>query len=143
MCRFTSWDTQTETVVLPVRVVDSAGGLVELGGAPLLVPQVYGLSNAIDPSVLVIRPSGDLICTVRLLHAHTGVPTVGRLVREETATARKGGTPSDGRLGGGRADLLRGLCVSSIRQTGRSCVSRKPALSPPHLRRPLPEDQLP
>lgn len=95
MCRFTSRDTHVETVVLPIRVVDSARGLVELGGAPLLVPQVFGLSNAIDTNVLAIRTRGDPLCTVRLLHADTGVPRLGRLVREEEPTARKGGTPPD------------------------------------------------
>lgn len=95
MCRFTSWDTQMETVVLRVRVVDSAGGLVELGDVPLLVPQLYGLSNAIDTSVVVIRAGVDQICTVRLLHGDTGVPVQGRLVRGEESMARKGGAALD------------------------------------------------
>lgn len=131
-------------MVLPVRVVDSARGLVELGGAPLLVPQVYGLSNAIDASVVVIRTSGDLICTVRLLQEDTGVPSLGRLVRaEEESTARKGGARAELNHLAEEEDLLRRLCLSSIRQTGGASVSRKPALSPPRLRRPRPEDQLP
>lgn len=95
MCRFTSWDTQMETVVLRVRVVDSAGGLVELGDVPLLVPQLYGLSNAIDTRVVVIRTGVDRICTVRLLHEDTGVPVLGRLVRGEESMARKGGAMLD------------------------------------------------
>lgn len=95
MCRFTSRDTHMETVVLRVRVVDSAGGLVELGDVPLLVPQLYGLSNAIDTSVVVIRAGVDRICTVRLLHGDTGVPIQGRLVRGEESVARKGGAALD------------------------------------------------
>lgn len=88
--RFTSSDTQMETVVLPVRVVDSSSGLVVPGGAPLLVPHVYGLSNVIDTKVLKIQTRDDLICTVRLLDTDTGVPSLGRLVREDESTARKG-----------------------------------------------------
>ncbi|XP_070764752.1 FRAS1-related extracellular matrix protein 1b [Enoplosus armatus] len=88
--RFTSSDTLVETVVLPVRVVDSGSGVVELGSAPLVVPQFYGLSNAIDGSVLNIRTSADLICTVRLMTSDTSVPALGQLVREEDSTQRKG-----------------------------------------------------
>ncbi|TWW58387.1 FRAS1-related extracellular matrix protein 1 [Takifugu flavidus] len=87
---FTSSDTQMETVVLPVRVVDSGSGLVVLGSTPLLVPQAYGLSNIIDTKVLRIQTRGDLICTVRLLNTDTGVPSLGQLVREEESGARKG-----------------------------------------------------
>ncbi|XP_030584122.1 FRAS1-related extracellular matrix protein 1b isoform X2 [Archocentrus centrarchus] len=88
--RFTSSDTQVETVVLKVHVVDSRSGVVELGSAPLVVPVFYGLSNAINSSVLNIRTAADLVCTVRLMTTDTNVPTVGRLVREEDSTQRKG-----------------------------------------------------
>ncbi|XP_035763480.1 FRAS1-related extracellular matrix protein 1-like [Neolamprologus brichardi] len=75
---------------LLVRVVDSGEGVVALGSAPLVVPQFYGLSNAINGSVLNIRAAPDLVCTVRLLTADTSVPAAGRLVREEDSTQRKG-----------------------------------------------------
>lgn len=88
--RFTSSDTQVETVILRVRVVDSGAGVVALGSALLVVPQFYGLSNAINGSVLNIRAAPDLVCTVRLLTADTSVPAAGRLVREEDSTQRKG-----------------------------------------------------
>lgn len=88
--RFTSSDTLVETVILPVRVVDSGSGVVELGSAPLVVPQFYGLSNAIDSSVLNIRTTADLVCSVRLMTTDTRVPALGQLVREEDATQRKG-----------------------------------------------------
>ncbi|KAM3619849.1 uncharacterized protein V6R79_014624 [Siganus canaliculatus] len=88
--RFTSSDTQVETVVLPVQVVDSGGsGLVELGNVPLVVPQFYGLSNAIDSSVLNIRTTAELVCTVRLMTTDTSTPALGQLVREDS-TQRKG-----------------------------------------------------
>lgn len=90
VCRFTSSDTQTETVVLPVRVVDSSSGLVLLGSTPLLVPRAYGVSNVIDPKVLRIQTRGYLICTVRLLDLDTGVPSLGQLVREDASAARTG-----------------------------------------------------
>ncbi|KAM7012171.1 LOW QUALITY PROTEIN: FRAS1-related extracellular matrix protein 1b [Tautogolabrus adspersus] len=87
---FTASDTQVETVVLQVRVVDSGSRVVELGSAPLVVPQFYGLSNAIDSSVLNIRTTADLICIVRLMTTDTNVPALGQLVREEESTQRKG-----------------------------------------------------
>lgn len=91
MWRFTSSDTLVETVVVPVRVVDSdVPGVVELGSAPLVVPQFYGLSNAINSSVLNIRTRADLVCTVRLMTTDTSVPALGQLVKEEDATQRKG-----------------------------------------------------
>ncbi|XP_056271069.1 FRAS1-related extracellular matrix protein 1b [Pseudoliparis swirei] len=88
--RFTASDTQVETVVLPVRVVDSVSGVVELGSTPLVVPLFYGLSNAIDSSVLNIRTTADLVCIVRLMTTDTSVPALGQLVREEDSTQRKG-----------------------------------------------------
>nr|XP_043900470.1 FRAS1-related extracellular matrix protein 1-like [Solea senegalensis] len=89
--RFTSSETLVETVVLPVRVLDSGPGVVELGSVPLVVPQFYALSNAIDGSVLRIATSDDVVCTVRLLTADANVPALGQLVREEEdAVLRKG-----------------------------------------------------
>ncbi|XP_028254832.1 FRAS1-related extracellular matrix protein 1b isoform X2 [Parambassis ranga] len=88
--RFTSSDTQVETVVLVVRVVDSGSSVVELGSTPLVVPEFYGLSNPINGSVLNIRTTPDLVCTVRLMTTDISVPAVGRLVREEESTQRKG-----------------------------------------------------
>lgn len=123
-CSFTSSDTRMETVVLPVRVVDSSSGLVVLGSTPLLVPQAYGLSNVIDTGVLKIRTRGDLVCTVRLLDSDTGVPGLGHLVREEEPGARKGNAGPGGGLRG-TAEPLRRLCVWSIRKTGARSLSRK------------------
>lgn len=77
-------------MVLRVRVVDSESRVVDLGSAPLVVPQFFGLSNAIDASVLNIRTTADLICTIRLMTADTNVPALGQLVMEEDSTQRKG-----------------------------------------------------
>ncbi|KAF1385246.1 hypothetical protein PFLUV_G00105740 [Perca fluviatilis] len=88
--RFRSRDTHVETLVLPVRVVDSVSSVVRLGGAPLVVPEFYGLSNAIDGSVLDIRAAAELVCSVRLMTGDIIVPALGQLVREEDATQRKG-----------------------------------------------------
>ncbi len=90
VCRFTSSDTLLETVVVPVRVVDSGSGVVELGSTPLVVPQFYSLSNAIDSSVLNIWTTADPVCTVRLMTADTSVPALGQLVREEDPMQRRG-----------------------------------------------------
>uniref|UniRef100_A0A3Q3W4W6 Calx-beta domain-containing protein n=1 Tax=Mola mola TaxID=94237 RepID=A0A3Q3W4W6_MOLML len=79
---FTSTDTLVETVVLPVRVVDSDSDLVELGSTPLVVPHFHGLSNAIDSQVLNIRTTADRVCIIRLMTSDTSVPALGQLVRE-------------------------------------------------------------
>ncbi|XP_060934047.1 LOW QUALITY PROTEIN: FRAS1-related extracellular matrix protein 1b [Limanda limanda] len=88
--RFTSSDTLVETLVLLVRVLDSGSALVELGLVPLVVPQFFALSNAIDGAVLSIRTRGDLLCSVRLTTSDSSVPALGQLVREEDAALRKG-----------------------------------------------------
>ncbi|XP_076010666.1 FRAS1-related extracellular matrix protein 1b isoform X2 [Genypterus blacodes] len=88
--RFTSSDTLMETVVLLVRVVESRSSVVQLGSVPLVVPQFYGLSNAIDSTVLNIRTRPDQACTVRLMTTDTGSPSLGQLVREEESSQRKG-----------------------------------------------------
>lgn len=88
--RFTSSDTLVQTVVLSVSVVESGTRVVELGSTPLVVPQFYGLSNAIDSSVLKIRTGLDLVCTVRLITTDTNVPGLGQLVKEEDSSQRKG-----------------------------------------------------
>lgn len=77
-------------MVLSVRVVESGPRVLELGSAPLVVLQFYGLSNAIDSSVLKIQTSLDLVCTVRLITTDTNVPALGQLVKEEDSTQRKG-----------------------------------------------------
>ncbi|XP_034035201.1 FRAS1-related extracellular matrix protein 1b [Thalassophryne amazonica] len=88
--RFTSSDTLVETVVLRVQVVESRSQVVELSSTPLVVPEFYGLSNAIDNSVLSIRTRADAICTVRLMTSDTNTLTLGQLVREEDSAPKKG-----------------------------------------------------
>lgn len=88
--RFTSSDTLVQTVVLSVSVVESGTRVVELGSTPLVVPQFYGLSNAIDSSVLKIGFGPDLVCTIRLMTTDTNVPALGQLVKEEDSMQRKG-----------------------------------------------------
>ncbi|XP_067085731.1 FRAS1-related extracellular matrix protein 1b [Osmerus mordax] len=81
--RFTDSDTFMETVRLRVVVVEPTDSLVELGSTPLVVPLFYGLSNAIDGSVLTIRSRPDVACTVRLMTSETSAPSLGQLVTEE------------------------------------------------------------
>ncbi|XP_062419236.1 FRAS1-related extracellular matrix protein 1b [Pungitius pungitius] len=88
--RFAASDTLVETVVLSVRVVDTGSGVVELGSSPLVVPLFYGLSNAIDSSVVNIRTTADMACIVRLMTSDTRVPALGRLVTEGDSAQRKG-----------------------------------------------------
>uniref|UniRef100_A0A3B5LBV4 FRAS1-related extracellular matrix protein N-terminal domain-containing protein n=1 Tax=Xiphophorus couchianus TaxID=32473 RepID=A0A3B5LBV4_9TELE len=75
--RFTASHMQVETVVLRVKVVDGGSSVVELGGSPLVVPRFFGLSNALNSTVLNIRTQEDLVCTVRLMTAETKFPTIG------------------------------------------------------------------
>ncbi|KAK2908269.1 FRAS1-related extracellular matrix protein 1b [Channa argus] len=88
--RFTSSDTLVETMVLKVRVVDSKSTLVMLGSIPLVVPEFYSLSNAIDSSTLDIRTRADLACTVRLITTDTNVPALGQVVMEQDSSQRRG-----------------------------------------------------
>ncbi|XP_077390356.1 FRAS1-related extracellular matrix protein 1b isoform X2 [Festucalex cinctus] len=88
--RLGSWETRVESVVMQVRVVERSPGLVDLGPTPLVVPDFYGLSNAIDRSVVNIPGRDGAACTVRLVAA-AGVLTAGQLVREDDALQRKGG----------------------------------------------------
>uniref|UniRef100_A0A3Q3W4V2 C-type lectin domain-containing protein n=1 Tax=Mola mola TaxID=94237 RepID=A0A3Q3W4V2_MOLML len=110
--RFTSTDTLVETVVLPVRVVDSDSDLVELGSTPLVVPHFHGLSNAIDSQVLNIRTTADRVCIIRLMTSDTSVPALGQLVREEDGAQRKGTRQLD----------------RSCRETAALCPGNKPCL---------------
>lgn len=73
-------------------MVDSRPGAVELGHTPLVVPEFYGLSNAVNESVLKIQNRSELVCTIRLLTSDVSVPAQGRLVTEDDATQRKGRT---------------------------------------------------
>uniref|UniRef100_A0A665VGY6 Fras1 related extracellular matrix 1b n=1 Tax=Echeneis naucrates TaxID=173247 RepID=A0A665VGY6_ECHNA len=114
--RFTSSDTLVETVDLPVQVLDSGSRVMELGTSPLVVPQFYGLSNAIDSSVLSIRTTPYIICTIRLMTADTNVPALGQLVKEEDDTQRK-------------SDFMCGLSLLSLgRETTALCPGNKPCL---------------
>ncbi|XP_023194698.1 FRAS1-related extracellular matrix protein 1-like isoform X1 [Xiphophorus maculatus] len=88
--RFTASHMQVETVVLRVKVVDGGSSVVELGGSPLVVPRFFGLSNALNSTVLNIRTQEDLVCTVRLMTAETKFPTIGRLVNRDNSGLRRG-----------------------------------------------------
>ncbi|XP_061680719.1 FRAS1-related extracellular matrix protein 1b isoform X2 [Syngnathoides biaculeatus] len=86
---FGSSETSVESALLRIRVADRSSGLATLGTTPLAVPVFYGLSNAIDDSVVNIRNPGRAACTVRLLAA-AGALTAGRLVRDDGALQRTG-----------------------------------------------------
>ncbi|XP_028254833.1 FRAS1-related extracellular matrix protein 1b isoform X3 [Parambassis ranga] len=126
--RFTSSDTQVETVVLVVRVVDSGSSVVELGSTPLVVPEFYGLSNPINGSVLNIRTTPDLVCTVRLMTTDISVPAVGRLVREEESTQRKGASVCSEQWNI-KLHSVMSVCSPSGRQAAAAlCPGNKPCL---------------
>uniref|UniRef100_A0A3P8XA33 C-type lectin domain-containing protein n=1 Tax=Esox lucius TaxID=8010 RepID=A0A3P8XA33_ESOLU len=108
--RFTNSSTLVETVVFRVAVVEHERSLVGLGSTPLVVPQFYSLSNAIDGSVLSIRSRPDVACTVRLLTPETNVPSLGQLVTEEDP------------------GLWTGKTVLFCQETGDPCPGNKPCL---------------
>ncbi|XP_009294520.1 FRAS1-related extracellular matrix protein 1b isoform X1 [Danio rerio] len=84
--RFTDTETFVESMLLKVRVFEPQRSLVELGNVPLVVPEFYGLSNAINASVLTFKTQPDVICTLRLLSSEISVPALGQLVVEESGT---------------------------------------------------------
>lgn len=84
--RFTETQTFVETVLLKVHVVEPQRSLTELGNVPLVVPEFYSLSNAINSSILAFKNQPDVICTVRLLSSEINVPMLGQLVVEEPET---------------------------------------------------------
>ncbi|KAM4629862.1 FRAS1-related extracellular matrix protein 1b [Polymixia lowei] len=134
--RFTASDSLVETVVLTVRVVDPRSSLVELGSTPLVVPQFYGLSNAIDSTVLSIKSQADVACTVRLMTSDTSVPSLGQLVKEEDSTQRKG--RETGELCPGNKPCLHG--TKEVRFLKASCQEfLSSGLKYQHLSPPSPE----
>ncbi|KAK7888707.1 hypothetical protein WMY93_024267 [Mugilogobius chulae] len=80
---FSSSQTQIQTVVLPVLILDPPSPLVSLGPNPLVVPSFLGLSNPIDASVLQIRTGPDQICSVRFYSSL--LPAVGQLVENKSS----------------------------------------------------------
>ncbi|KAJ7993224.1 hypothetical protein DPEC_G00270230 [Dallia pectoralis] len=134
--RFSDSDTLVEMVVLRLVVVEPERSLVELGSTPLVVPQYYGLSNAINGSVLNIRRRPDTACTVRLLTPETSVPSLGQLVTEEDPGLRRGretGEPCPGNVpclhNTNVASFLKATCLEFLSS----------ALRYQHLRPPSPE----
>ncbi|KAL1251392.1 hypothetical protein QQF64_019188 [Cirrhinus molitorella] len=81
--RFTETETFVENVLLKIHVVEPQKSLTELGNVPLVVPEYYGLSNAINSSVLTFKTQPNVICTVRLLSSEINVPMLGQLVVED------------------------------------------------------------
>ncbi|KAL1023166.1 hypothetical protein UPYG_G00037220 [Umbra pygmaea] len=134
--RFTASDTWVETLVVRVEVLEPDRSLVQLGSTPLVVPQFYGLSNAIDGTVLSIQSRPDVACTVRLLTPETSAPSLGRLVTEEDPGLRKGrhtGDPCQG-----NKPCLHGTKeVSFLKATCNEFLTR--ALKYQHLSPPSPE----
>uniref|UniRef100_A0A6Q2YFW8 C-type lectin domain-containing protein n=1 Tax=Esox lucius TaxID=8010 RepID=A0A6Q2YFW8_ESOLU len=142
--RFTNSSTLVETVVFRVAVVEHERSLVGLGSTPLVVPQFYSLSNAIDGSVLSIRSRPDVACTVRLLTPETNVPSLGQLVTEEDpgdtsisqplfTLGRETGDPCPGN----KPCLHNTKMVSFLKATCQEFLSS--ALKYQHLRPPSPE----
>ncbi|KAI5101073.1 fras-related extracellular matrix protein 1b isoform X1 [Silurus meridionalis] len=81
--RFTHSETFTETFLLKVQVLGTQQSLVEFGKVPLVVPEFYSLSNAIDSSVLTFRSEPNVICSVRLLNSEISIPMLGQIIKED------------------------------------------------------------
>ncbi|KAI4899055.1 hypothetical protein NFI96_009052 [Prochilodus magdalenae] len=109
--RFTDSETFIETCLLKVQVQAPQKSLIEFGSVPLVVPSFYGLSNAIDSSVLTFKTLPSVICTVRLLSSEINVPMLGQVVTEDPAQTDKASEPITGPRTG--------------RQTSVSCPGNK------------------
>lgn len=92
--RFTDKDTFIESFLLTVRIAEGKSKLVEFGSIPLVVPEFYGLSNALDSRVLTFTTRPEVVCTVRLLTSEVHAPMLGQLVTEDHAQADQGDTPN-------------------------------------------------
>ncbi|XP_035379200.1 FRAS1-related extracellular matrix protein 1b [Electrophorus electricus] len=109
--RFTDIETFTESFMLKVEVMAPEKSLVEFGSAALVVPEFYGLSNAIDSNVLSFRTRHNVSCVVRLLSSEISIPMLGQVVTEDPALRDQASEPAPGPRKG--------------RQTAISCPGNK------------------
>uniref|UniRef100_A0A4W4GI01 C-type lectin domain-containing protein n=1 Tax=Electrophorus electricus TaxID=8005 RepID=A0A4W4GI01_ELEEL len=94
--RFTDIETFTESFMLKVEVMAPEKSLVEFGSAALVVPEFYGLSNAIDSNVLSFRTRHNVSCVVRLLSSEISIPMLGQVVTEDPALRDQASEPAPG-----------------------------------------------
>ncbi|XP_066504077.1 FRAS1-related extracellular matrix protein 1b [Hoplias malabaricus] len=117
--RFTDSETFTETFLLNVQVLVTENSLIEYGSVPVLVPALYGLSNAIDSSVLTFRTQPNVSCTVRLLSSEIRVPMLGQVVTEDPAKRDQAPEPSTGPRRGQQTSVFcpgNKACVPNTRE---------------------------
>ncbi|XP_076880729.1 FRAS1-related extracellular matrix protein 1b [Brachyhypopomus gauderio] len=119
--RFTDSETFTEAFVLKVVVVAPRRSLVEFGSDALVVPEFYGLSNAIDSTVLTFRTRHDVTCSVRLLGSEISVPALGQVVTEDPAQRDQVSESASGPRKGRQTALScpgNKACVYNTREVG-------------------------
>lgn len=93
MFRFTETETHTEVFSIHVDIVQPDCGLIKLGPKSLKVPEVYGLSDALDANVVSFHYErrSSLQCSVLLSRQDTHFPAHGQLVTGEPQEATKRG----------------------------------------------------
>lgn len=93
LTRFTETDTSIEDFSLHVDIMEPECSIIRLGPKSLEVPEIYGLSDAIDGNVVSFhyerRPT--LKCSVHLSHHDSHLPAHGQLVTGEPDKASKRG----------------------------------------------------
>uniref|UniRef100_H3CI90 Fras1 related extracellular matrix 1a n=1 Tax=Tetraodon nigroviridis TaxID=99883 RepID=H3CI90_TETNG len=91
--RFTETETHTEVFSIHVDIVQPDCGLIKLGPKSLKVPEVYGLSDALDANVVSFHYErrSSLQCSVLLSRQDTHFPAHGQLVTGEPQEATKRG----------------------------------------------------
>lgn len=89
-------ETHVEVFSIHVDIVQPDCGIITLGPKPLAVPEVYGLSDAVDGNVVSFHyeKRRSLQCSVLLSSQETHFPAHGQLVTgEPEAATRRGDEP--------------------------------------------------
>lgn len=86
-----------EVFSIHVDIVQQDCGIIKLGPKSLQVPEVYGLSDAVDGNVVSFRyeKRPSLQCSILLSSQETHFPAHGQLVSGEPEEATKRGDEPD------------------------------------------------
>ncbi|XP_035796586.2 FRAS1-related extracellular matrix protein 1a isoform X2 [Amphiprion ocellaris] len=91
--RFTEMETFMEVFSLHVDIMEPECSIIQLGPKSLEVPELYGLSNAVDGNVVSFHyeRKSSLECSVHLSTYNAHLPAHGQLVTGEPEKATKRG----------------------------------------------------
>ncbi|XP_069498160.1 FRAS1-related extracellular matrix protein 1-like [Ambystoma mexicanum] len=121
--RFTLLETNVETTILRVQIVDPRSGIVNFGQRQLEVTEFLGVTTKpVDKNILSIKHNRERsanICTVRLLTSEILFPAYGQLVVDAPKLQRR-----EDDVGMQKSNRER-----KVRQVNRPCPSNKACLS--------------